>query len=251
MRDIENGTRSPTLQTLLVLSACLAGLDREQRPVALADLVRSDHAVLVTERTSVPPADLAGFLQGEPVALPALEEDLPDPALLPGPAPDEERLREVVRGFQLADERAAKRLGVSDGVAQLLMARSLGGPLSGASTPLFNANASSRQQKAAATRYFMVMLSQDLKLSEAWSRALPDLVERSRTLSQVNWGQLMHDVGVLAELAAEQGMDAAAAAAHDAQTVHEWKLAAVPSVPWLTTEHLLSLTEEVARGDGQ
>lgn len=108
--EIERGTYTPQLPTLLTLAHILSTLSG--RPVTLADLLDGDEDVPLTDTITLPATTVRGFFQGAPVALPDTAE------------PD------LGARTNLSDQWAAKKLGIDIAFVTNLSVQLWGGTFS-------------------------------------------------------------------------------------------------------------------------
>ena len=136
--ELEIGRISPTLPTVMILSAAFA--DLLGRPVALTEWFAGDGQVALTDTTVVPLAVVRAALSGGPVGLPEprvsatellLQQYISD-RVDPKPLPRGRRTKlwEIWNQSGEAESRAAKALGVDPGALAELMLDTWGHTLS-------------------------------------------------------------------------------------------------------------------------
>lgn len=279
--DLENGKRSATLQTLLVLAGVLTTYARcEDERVSLADLVSGDGDVWINRSLAFEAREIAGYLEGAVVDFEG-GADAPEasgerrglgrgvgafvpgrPQLPAGPDPTAAEVAQVQVAYRLADERAAKRLRVDDSTAQAVMARALGASLSDRSASKAaeeSVGEPSSQRKGAVTRALTELLRADLILTNLLPLLGDDRVRESRTLDKLGWQSLalalyarIYGGGEFTDAPDGEGW-AVAPSALDGLTRGPTKPKWVQPAPWATRElieELYGRWEGLLKGSG-
>lgn len=256
--DVENLRRVPTVETLVVLAAAFTALEPD-RPVSPTDLLELDGTLEVTPGTYLPGDALRRMLGGAPALLlrdPPAEvmtyQDAADAYFRQPPAAAKSALDLVRDHYLLADERAARRLGLDDDQAQELMARFWGESLSSRSSWLAigaGGEQPNAQRKGIVTRRLTQELEEGLTLMRALEAAGAE--DRAvKDLSPERWSALASAVAHRRAKASGRsmlehlGLDATAGQLGAER-------AALDSIPWATEELLAKLEEEADRGDDQ
>lgn len=255
--EVETLRRVPTIETLIVLAAAFSALD-EGSPVSPVDLLEHDGAVEITERTWIPVEALRKVLAGAPGFL--LHGDA-DSTLNYRDALDRFARQEPVdsddspESYAVADQRAARRVGLDDVAAEELMLWLWGETLSSRSARLAAGPDGERpnaQRKGIVTRRLTQELGEGLELYRAVAAAegeerAPELWEATTPVQREALARALarrraHTTG--RAIRGHLGLDQAAAEAAAERD-------AVQSIPWVSEELLARLEEEADRGDGQ